>query len=137
MNPDPRAVLEDCVVEVSQAHYAVVTTATASAVEGAFATIDDGREHTHVVREERLAEMETVDAEPGWVRLTFDVVLPFELVGFLAVVAGALAERGVSVFALSAYSTDHVLVRADDEDRAVETLTGLGCDVRQAESTAT
>ena len=130
MKTDPRAVLEDCVVEVSQVRYAVVT--TASVVDEAFATIDDGREYTSVVEEERLTDIETLDAEPGWVRLTFDVVLPFELVGFLAVVAGALADADVSVFALSAYSTDHVLVREADEDRAVETLAGLGCDVRRA-----
>jgi hypothetical protein len=125
---DPRTVLEDSVVEVSKRRYAVVT--TGSDVEGTFATIDDGRELTHVVSEERLTDLQPIDAEPGWRVLTFDVVLPFDLVGFLAVVASALADAGVSIFALSAYSTDHVLVAERDLQTALETLSELGCSVR-------
>ena len=41
----------------------------------------------------------------------------------------ALAEADVSVFALSAYSTDHVLVRRTDLDVAVQQLETLGCAV--------
>jgi hypothetical protein len=126
---DPHTVLAESVVEVAPDRYAVVT--TDQQVEGAFATVDDGRELTHVVQEDRLADVETRRVEPGWVRLTFDADLPFELVGFLAVVATALADAGVSIFALSAYSTDHVLVKEADADRAVETLSELGCGVRR------
>jgi hypothetical protein len=126
---DPETVLQDCVVVVAPESYAVVT--TDDEVPGAFATVDDGRERTHVVAEERLDDVETDRCEPGWARLTFDVDLPFDLVGFLAVVASALAERDVSVFVLSAYSTDHVLVRRDDLDAALAALTDLGCSIRR------
>ena len=71
----------------------------------------------------------TIDVEPGWKVLTFEAVLPFDLVGFLASVATALADADVSIFALSAFSTDHVLVKAADVDRALVTLDDLGCDV--------
>jgi hypothetical protein len=47
----------------------------------------------------------------------------------LAAVSTALAEAGVSIFALSAYSTDHVLVKEDDVDAATQTLEELGCTV--------
>ncbi len=57
------------------------------------------------------------------------MVLPFELVGFLARIASVLADADVSIFAISAYSTDHVLVSADDLDTAVERLEDLGCSV--------
>ncbi|WP_318571043.1 ACT domain-containing protein [Salinigranum marinum] len=126
---DPAAVLADSVVEVSAESYAVVT--ADSEVPGAFATIDDGRETTHVVPEEQLSDVETIDATRGWTLFTFDVVLPFELVGFLAVVASALAEAEIPVFVLSAYSTDHILVREHDAASAVETLSDLGCEVRE------
>jgi hypothetical protein len=128
---DPEAVLEECVVEVAAASYAVVTTDEDHDVAETFATVDDGRELTHVVAETRLADLETQAVEDGWRVLTFDVVLPFELVGFLAVVATALAERDVSIFALSAYSTDHVLVQGEDLDRALAALTDLGCEIRR------
>jgi hypothetical protein len=129
---DPETVLEDCAVEVSSDSYAVLTTNRPHDVSGAFATIDDGREVTHVVTEDRLADVEPLDVERGWALLTFDAVLPFELVGFLAVVATALAERDVSIFALSAYSTDHVLVKTVDVERALEALSELGCEIHRA-----
>jgi hypothetical protein len=126
---DPETVLQDCVVRVAPESYAVVT--ADGEVPHAFATIDDGRERTHVVTEERLDDVETDQCERGWTRLTFDVELPFDLVGFLAVVASALAERDVSVFVLSAYSTDHVLVRRADLEEALAALSELGCVVRR------
>jgi hypothetical protein len=126
---DPEAVLADSVVEVSAESYAVVT--ADSDVPGAFATIDDGRETTHVVPETHLSDVETIDATRGWTLFTFDVVLPFELVGFLAVVAAALAEAEIPVFVLSAYSTDHILVRHRHAASAAETLSDLGCEVRE------
>jgi hypothetical protein len=55
--------------------------------------------------------------------------LPFELVGFLAAVATALAEVDVSVFVVSSYATDHVFVREDDLPAAVRRLEELGCEV--------
>jgi hypothetical protein len=122
---DPETVLQDCVVVVAPETYAVVT--ADEEIPHAFATIDDGRERTHVIAEERLDDVEADRCEPGWARLRFDVDLPFDLVGFLAVVASALAERDVSVFVLSAYSTDHVLVRRDDLEKALAALADLGC----------
>jgi hypothetical protein len=129
LDNDPETVLAGCTVEVAAETYAVVT--ADGEVAGAFATIDDGRERTHVVSEARLEGVETGEVEGGWALLTFDAVLPFDLVGFLAVVASALAERGAPVFVLSAYSTDHVLVKREDTASALEALSGLGCDVRR------
>ncbi|RLM57237.1 ACT domain-containing protein [Halobellus sp. Atlit-31R] len=128
---DPKAVLEESTVEVAPETYAVIV--ADSDVADTFATVRDRRETTHVVSEKRVEEIETREVERGWALLSFDVVLPFDLVGFLAVVASALAENDVSVFALSAYSTDHILVRRTDLDRAVATLSERGCEIRRPE----
>lgn len=72
---------------------------------------------------------DAIAVEDGWRLLTFDVVLPFDLVGFLAEVAGVLADADVSIFALSAYSTDHILVKDADLDTALERLGDLGCTI--------
>lgn len=95
----------------------------------AFAVIRDGRETTWVIEESRLGPSSPLALEPGWRLVTFDMVLPFGLVGFLAEVAGALAKAGVSLFALSAYSTDHILVKEIDLEKAVKALKGLGIAV--------
>ncbi len=41
-------------------------------------------------------------------------------------IAGALAERGVSVFAVSSYDTDYILIKATKMDEAREALLGAG-----------
>jgi len=48
--------------------------------------------------------------------------LDFGLTGVMASMASPLAEAAISLFAVSTYDTDYVLVRAGDLDRAVEAL---------------
>ncbi|MFC7130929.1 ACT domain-containing protein [Haloferax chudinovii] len=128
---DPSDFFEGGTVTVSAATYAVVTAERGD--PDAFATIRDENETTVVIEEGQVDETAAIDVEWGWKRLTFEMVLPFELVGFLARVAGALADEGVPVFALSAYSTDHVLVREGDVGVAATKLESLGCSVDRAE----
>lgn len=62
--------------------------------------------------------------------LTFDIVLDLSIVGFLSVVSTALAEEGVSLYAISTYLKDHILVKKADEARALETLRRLIRDAK-------
>jgi hypothetical protein len=55
--------------------------------------------------------------------------LAFTLTGIMAAISGALAGAGVSLFALSTYDTDHVLVKATDLERATDALREAGHDV--------
>ena len=52
--------------------------------------------------------------------------LDFALTGVMASLASPLADAAVSMFAVSTYDTDYVLVRAGDVDRAVEALRRAG-----------
>lgn len=54
--------------------------------------------------------------------LTFDLVLDWDVVGFLARVTQILSEAGVSVGALSAFSRDHLLIKQDDLGKALRVL---------------
>ena len=54
--------------------------------------------------------------------LTFDVVMDFTVVGFLAEVTRILAEAEISVVALSAFSRDHLLVKQMDLAKALKVL---------------
>ncbi len=75
--------------------------------------------------------MRIIEIEKGWKILTFDMVLPFWLVGFLAKVSKVLADEKIPIFAISAYSTDHILVKEKDLARAGEKLKELGCIVEE------
>jgi hypothetical protein len=55
--------------------------------------------------------------------------LPLDLVGILASIANPLAEAGLSIFAVSTYDTDYVLVKSAVLDSAVAVLQGAGHSV--------
>lgn len=124
---EPSEFLEGGAVRVPGETYAVCRTDEDH--PDAFATVRDATETTVVVAEDDLDTVEADSVEHGWKRLTFEVDLPFELVGFLAAVASALARVDVSVFVLSSYSTDHVFVKEADLGTAVAQLETLGCSV--------
>jgi len=65
-------------------------------------------------------------AERGWRGLEVKGPLDFSLTGILASLATPLAEARVSLFAVSTYDTDYVLVREADLERAIEALRGAG-----------
>jgi hypothetical protein len=54
--------------------------------------------------------------------LTFDTVMDFDVVGFMAEVSRILSEAGVSIVALSAYSRDHLLIKQNDFANALKAL---------------
>src|SRR5699024_6290295 len=72
---------------------------------------------------------DTAQTEPGWRVLTVQGPLAFTLTGILAAVSSELAAAGVTLFSLSTFDTDHVLVKAVDLDRAVAALHAAGHEV--------
>ena len=60
--------------------------------------------------------------EEDWRALVIPGPIPFEETGVLAALATPLADAGISIFAISTYDTDYVLVRASDLERALEVL---------------
>ena len=52
--------------------------------------------------------------------------LPLDLVGIVAAMAEPLAQAGLSIFAISTYETDYVLVKGRDLEAAVATLQRAG-----------
>jgi len=85
-----------------------------------FAIIKDDKEVTVVAKEGMT--LESTSEERFFRLITFDVVLPFSLTGFLSHVCTLLACEEIPVLAFSAYSTDHILVNEKNLDKAVEAL---------------
>lgn len=57
--------------------------------------------------------------------------LAFDQVGVLASLATPLADAGISIFAISTYDTDYILVRQADLLRALEALRAAGHTVEE------
>ena len=66
------------------------------------------------------------DAEPGWRCLKVQGPLNFDQTGVLASLVGPLAEAAISVFSISTYDTDYLLVKEHDLDKARSVLTKQG-----------
>ena len=60
--------------------------------------------------------------EPGWRALKVHGPLDFSLTGILAAIAQPLAQAGISIFALSTYNTDYVLVKEIDLEKCKQAL---------------
>jgi hypothetical protein len=75
---------------------------------------EDWRTMRHAARDARV--------EGDFRLLTFDIVLDWKTVGFLAHVTRILADAGISAGALSAFSRDHLLIKQDDLGTALRAL---------------
>lgn len=68
--------------------------------------------------------------ESGWRLLKLEGPFDFGLVGILAGVLNPLAQAGVSIFALSTYATDYVMVKDAALAAALDALRGAGHTVQ-------
>ena len=68
----------------------------------------------------------TVKAEHGWRAIKVVGPLDFSLIGILASLATTLAEAGISIFAISTYNTDYLLVKGDQLENTVDALQNAG-----------
>jgi len=63
--------------------------------------------------------------------ITLDIVLDFDLVGLMARVAQALADAGISILPIAAFSRDHILVPAAEYGKAVSALEHLKANITE------
>ena len=71
-----------------------------------------------------------VKVEGGWRCLKVQGPLDFGLTGILASLATPLAQAGISIFAVSTFDTDYLLVKQGDIGKAIECLSAAGHEVR-------
>ena len=72
---------------------------------------------------------EGTNCENGWRIFQVAGPLEFSLTGVLAAIAAPLADAGVSIFAISTFDTDYVLVKEENLAKAAEALVGAGHEV--------
>jgi uncharacterized protein len=85
-----------------------------------FSIIKDQNEVTVVAKEGFISK--PIAMEGFFRRITFDVALPYDLIGFAAHVSTLLANKNIPILVYSAFSTDHLFVKEEDLDSTVEAL---------------
>ncbi len=100
------------------------------ALSGGFSSVTRTADELSLVCAED-AVPQGIQCEPGWRIFKVDGRLDFALTGILASVARPLAEAGVSIFAISTYHTDYVMVREQDVEKAALALAAAGHRVKR------
>ena len=98
------------------------------ALAGDFFSITRTRDELSLVCSQELVPP-GVQCEKGWRCIMVKGPLDFSLTGILASLAASLAEAGISIFAISTFDTDYLLVKAENLERAVLKFKEAGHDV--------
>ncbi len=70
-----------------------------------------------------------VKSEGPWTLFEVSGVLDFDLIGILNALTQPMADAGVSVFAISTFNTDYILVKTDMTERAEDVWRSAGIGV--------
>lgn len=100
------------------------------ALQGRFCSITRTEDELSVVCRQQDIPADLTCA-PNWRCLKVVGPLDFALVGIMANLSSALASRNISLFAISTYDTDYLMVRADMLPTAVAALTAEGHTVEK------
>lgn len=64
----------------------------------------------------------TIQHDDGWKAFYIQGILDFSLIGVLSKITTILANSGISIFAISTYNTDYVLIKKENYQRALNIL---------------
>lgn len=67
-----------------------------------------------------------IERDDNWCSFRIEGILDFSLIGILAKISSLLAEKKISIFAVSTYNTDYILIKKDKFDSAIQILSEAG-----------
>jgi len=116
-------------VYVWKEKFAVLKVEELPKIKDFFCVIKEKKEITLILKETDINRVNVIEMEKDYRIITFNVTLPFNLVGFMSIISSALAKVGISLLAISSYSTDHILVKDKDLNKTIEALKELGIKI--------
>jgi hypothetical protein len=108
---------------VSQKKYLIAK--TDQEVKGAFVNVQYKNEFTVIIEEEKF-NVPAKEVEKDFKLLTFDMTLPFSMTGFVSKVSKVLADEKIPIFVISAFTTDHILIKDVYLTKAKKALSKIG-----------
>lgn len=70
-----------------------------------------------------------IERDDGWKGFRIQGILDFSLIGILSKIAEILAKNSISIFAISTYNTDYVLIKKENYPKALDILEYSGYEV--------
>ena len=83
-----------------------------------------------LVCESDKAPQNCIAADRGWKALKIVGMLEFEMIGVIAGITCVLAEANISVFVVSTYNTDYILLKCHDFEKSIELLKENGYAIK-------
>lgn len=74
-------------------------------------------------------QIDSIESESGWQALEVLGPLGFSLTGIMSNISGVLADAQISIFAVSTFDTDYILVKKDSMNEAIQALRKNGYKV--------
>lgn len=96
-----------------------------AAMDGPFFSITRTPDELSIVVPEDVV-LSGTRREAGWSCIKVLGPLDFVLIGILAGISKVLAEAGISLFVVSTFDTDYILVKQEACDRAIHALAATG-----------
>lgn len=94
-------------------------------LQSEFYTISKTEDELSIVCSERI-EIKGSRVDGGWACIKIVGSLDFSLVGILAQISNTLAENNISIFAISTFNTDYILVKKENLEKAKTALENKG-----------
>ena len=85
-----------------------------------------GTEHELSIVTSENVTVQSESIENGWKIIKIEGVLDFGLTGILSKISAVLAHNNISIFVVSTYNTDYILVKERFLDKAIAVLTDNG-----------
>ena len=114
-------------VIISKEDYAIIKSDKPAG--GAFANIIDKNEITVIIKQDNLKE-DFKDIQKDFKLFTFNMVLPFTMTGFISKISTALAKESIPIFVISAFTTDHILIKKEYLNKSKKVLIKLGFNIK-------
>ena len=70
-----------------------------------------------------------IQRDDGWKGFRIQGIIDFSLIGILSKIAEILAKNSISIFAISTYNTDYVLVKKENYQKALDILEQSGYEI--------
>jgi hypothetical protein len=119
-------------LKIQKGNYAVCLLGKDSKIpewaNGEFFSITKTEDELSIVCKEEIVP-ESIKCEKGWVRIKVIGPLDFSLTGILASLADPLAFAGISIFAISTFDTDYLLIKKDMIEKAKQVLLAEGHNI--------
>ncbi|MDR1629281.1 MAG: ACT domain-containing protein [Oscillospiraceae bacterium] len=73
--------------------------------------------------------LSAIERNDGWKAFKIEDILDFSLVGILSKIATLFADNHISIFAISTFNTDYILIKAAEYEKASALLAQAGYQI--------